>query len=42
MVDIEKRKHSNDPSQGEYMEFKDYLKLMVAKEASDLYLTTGA
>jgi twitching motility protein PilU len=24
------------------MEFKDYLKLMVAKEASDLYLTTGA
>jgi len=24
------------------MEFKDYLRLMVAKEASDLYLTTGA
>lgn len=24
------------------MEFKDYLKLMIAKEASDLYLTTGA
>ena len=27
---------------GETMEFKDYLKLMVAKDASDIYLTTGA
>ena len=42
MVDIGKRKSTKDSSQGELMEFKDYLKLMVAKEASDLYLTTGA
>jgi twitching motility protein PilU len=24
------------------MEFRDYLKFMVVKDASDLYLTTGA
>ena len=24
------------------MEFKDYLKIMVMKDASDIYLTTGA
>ncbi len=41
-VDMQEGNYSYDRFSGGQMEFKDYLKLMVAKEASDLYLTTGA
>ena len=37
-----RRGYSTVFSRGDVMDFKDYLRLMVAKEASDLYLTTGA